>query len=81
MYSQATRKWQELSTIDSDTLIVRAVAMTNCTGWESYNIQRQKSQISIGVCDRFFLLIEGSGVDLEFLQSVLLTFPFEKYPR
>lgn len=81
MYNQATRKWSTYTTIESDSLILRPTIMTDCTGWESYNVNRKNSQIMLGVCDRFFLTIEGTGVDLEALKKVVQGFKFETYPK
>jgi hypothetical protein len=81
MYNQATRKWSTFTTIESDTLILRPTLIKDCTGWESYNVHRRNSQIMLGICDRFFLTVEGTGVDLEALKKVVQTFKFENYPK
>ena len=81
MYNQATRKWSTFTTIESDSLILRPTAMSDCTGWESYNVRRKNSQILLGVCDRFLLTVEGTNVDLEFLKKVVEEFKFETFPR
>jgi hypothetical protein len=81
MYNQATRKWSSFTTIETDSVILRPALIKDCTGWESYNVHRKNSQIMLGICDRFFLTIEGTGVDLEFLKKVVQTFEFENYPK
>lgn len=81
MYKQATRKFSNFSPIESDSLILRALTMTDCTGWESYNVQRKNSQILIGICDRFFLTVEGTGVDLDTLKEIVQEFKFETFPK
>ncbi len=81
MYKQATRKFSTFTPIESDSLIMRSVLMTDCTGWESYNVQRKNSQILLGVCNRFFLTVEGTNVDLKSLKKVVQSFKFETYPK
>ncbi len=81
MYSQAMRKWSDQNRIETDTLVFRPIAMTNCSGWESYRHQNKNAQILLGICNRFFLNISGTNVDLAMLQDVLLQFPLEKYPN
>lgn len=81
MYNQATKKFSTFSPIESDSLILRSVLMQDCTGWESYNIYRKNSQILLGVCNRFFLTIEGTNVDLETLKKVVHHFKIETFPK
>lgn len=81
MYNQATRKFQTFTPLESDSVILRSVVMTDCTGWESYNVYQKNSQILLGICNRFFLTIEGAGVDLETLKKVVRQFKFETFPK
>lgn len=81
MYNQATKKFSGYKTEESDSLISRSVLMKDCTGWESDNFLRKNSQIMLGICDRYFLVIEGNNVSLEFLKGVLQTFDLEEFPK
>jgi hypothetical protein len=81
MYNQATRKFSTFIPIESDSLIMRSVLMSDCKGWESYNVNRKNSQILLGVCNRFFLTVEGTNVDLESLKKVVENFKFEAFPK
>jgi len=81
MYNQATRKFSSFTPVESDSLIMRSILMTDCTGWESFNVNRKNSQILLGVCNRFFLTIEGTNVDLESLKKVVENFKFETFPK
>lgn len=81
MYKQATRKFSTFTTVESDSLILRPAVITDCTGWESYNFHKKNSQILLGICDRFFLTVEGTNVDLEFLKKVVQEFKFETFPK
>jgi len=81
MYRQATRKFSTSTTIESDTLISRSVLMTDCTGWETFNVLRRSSQILLGVCDRYFLSIEGTNVELDELKRFVAEFKLENFPK
>ena len=81
MYNQVTRQWSAFAPIESDSLILRPATIADCTGWESYNVYRKNSQILLGVCNRFFLTVEGTNVDLESLKKVVQSFKFETYPK
>jgi hypothetical protein len=81
MYKQATRKFSTFTPVDSDTLVVRSLIMTDCSGWESFNVKRNFSQILLGVCDRFFLTIEGTNVEINELKRIVQSFKFETYPK
>jgi hypothetical protein len=81
MFNQATRKFKTFTPVESDSLILRSVYMNDCTGWESYNIHRKNSQILLGVCNRFFLTVEGTNVDLETLKRVVQGFKIENFPK
>lgn len=76
MYNQATQIFNTSIPIETDTLTFRHVVMSGYTGWESYDVKRKKSQILLGIHNRFFLTIEGTNVDLEILQYVLHEFKF-----
>ncbi len=80
MYSQATRKFNAMMPIESDTVILRSIKMPGYTGWESYNVQSKNSQILLGISNRFFLTIEGTNVDLETLQYLVHEFKFGDFP-
>ena len=81
MYTQATKKFTSFTIIESDSLILRPSNVKDCSGWESYNVYRKNSQILLGVCDRFFLSVEGTNVDLESLKRAVQTFKFETFPK
>ncbi|HEY3429161.1 MAG TPA: hypothetical protein VGK39_00710, partial [Cyclobacteriaceae bacterium] len=81
MYNQATKSFSSFAITESDSMISRPIVMKDCSGWESYNIHRRNSQILLGVCDRFFLTIEGTNVDLESLKKIVQTFKFETFPK
>lgn len=81
MYNQVTRNWNMFTVVETDSLIVRPVVVKDCTGWETYNVRKKNSQILLGICNRFFLTIEGRGVELEVLKEVVQKINFEKFPK
>jgi hypothetical protein len=81
MYQQAMNTWTDLEPIESDSVIMRAMSIANCTGWESFRKKSGKSQISLGIFNRFFLSMVGDNVDLESLKAVLNQVPLEKFPN
>lgn len=80
MYKQAMRKWDD-ELVENDSLILRNITMINCTGWESYNKQSSTSQIFLGICDRFFLMISANNIELDKLKEVTSYFSFETFPK
>lgn len=81
MYTQAMRKWSNNDSIESDSLVLRVVALDNCTGWESYHKQTETSQIFLGVCERFFLTLTGEKVELDRLKEVVGEIQLAKFPK
>lgn len=81
MYNQATRKFSDFTTVESDSIILRPVLLADCTGWESYHVHQKNSQILIGICNRYFLTIEGKNVELESLKNIVKLFKVETYPK
>jgi hypothetical protein len=81
MYKQAMREWGGRPTIDTDTLVFRSLAMQNCSGWESYNINSKRSQIFLGICDRFFMMMTGEGIELASLKRALQDIPLDQFPK
>ncbi len=80
MYKQAMRKWNNEYVV-TDSLILRSVTMYNCSGWESYNKHAGTSQIFLGVCDRFFLMLSGEEVALDQLEEAAALFDFTTFPK
>lgn len=81
MFTQATRKWATFQTIESDSIIRRPTRVNDCIGMESYNARTKQSQILLGIYNRFYLTLEGTKVDLEFLEKVLQEFKLETFPK
>ncbi len=81
MYKQALQAWENSLHVETDTLISRSVALEHGKGWESYRKSHGKSQILLGVSDRFYLNLMGDNVELETLKAVLSQVPLTKFPK
>jgi hypothetical protein len=81
MYKQSMSKWNGTKPAETETEILRAIDMEYCTGWESYQKHTERSEISLGIRDRYLLEITGSHVDLATLQSILSQVALEKFPK
>lgn len=81
MYRQAMKTWNQSGTVESDSIIMRSVALENSKGWESYRKQSGKSEISLGIGNRFFLNMSGENIHLTDLQSVLSLIEMTKFPK
>lgn len=80
MYNQAMRRWDNQEIL-SDSIVVRGLHVTDCSGWESYHRQTSTSQVFLGICDRYFLTITGTNVDLDVLKDILAQIKPEQFPK
>jgi hypothetical protein len=81
MYNQAMKEWSSHAIVDNDTIVFRSLAMQNCSGWESYNNSSKRSQIFLGICDRFFMMMTGENTDLAILKRALQDIPLAEFPK
>lgn len=81
MYNQATGKWKDMPTIESDSLLTRYIEMPDYIGRESFNKINNTSQIVLGVGDRFYLTLAGERIDLETLRSIVSLFDLAQFSR
>lgn len=81
MYNQAMKEWSSHAIVDTDTIVFRSLAMQNCSGWESYNIHSKRSQIFLGICDRFFMMMTGENTDLTILRRALQDIRIAEFPK
>jgi hypothetical protein len=81
MYKQAMKTWNEAHPVETDSIVLRAVALDNCTGWESYRKRTRQSQIFLGICGRYFLNMTGDQVALPELKLVFKDVALDKFPK
>jgi hypothetical protein len=80
MYSQATGKWLSLPDMETDTVSERSFLWDDNRGWEHFHKLNNSAQLSLGIKNRFYLIVSGEGVDLEALRTVLAMFPLAEFP-
>lgn len=80
MYSQATGKWSNLPEVETDTVSQRSFLLIENRGWEHYHKLNNSSQLSLGIKNRFYLIVSGEGVNLEALRTILALFPLAEFP-
>jgi len=80
MYTQATGKWSNLPEVETDTVYERSFLWAENRGWEQHHKLNNSAQVSLGIKNRFYLIVSGEGVDLEALRSILALFPLSDFP-
>jgi hypothetical protein len=81
MYSQATGKFSTYSAVESDSAIMRPLTMANANGWGSENSRSPSSQITLGINNRYYLILEGEKTRLEELEKVLEYLDLDSFPK
>jgi hypothetical protein len=80
MYNQAIKKWRDMKTINSDSIVYQPIARDS-SAWESWSRSSQSAQIVIGINNRFFLNISSEKISLDELRVLVNVLPFDKFPR
>lgn len=80
MYTQATAKWSSQPEAETDTVYERSFLWAENRGWEQHHKLNNSSQVSLGIKNRFYLIVSGEGVDLEALRAILALFPLAEFP-
>jgi hypothetical protein len=80
MYTQAMQKWSQMQFIETDSVLYRQMQLPSFTGWESYTTKDNRSQLILGIHQRFFLILSGEQITLEELKNILSAFEFDKFP-
>lgn len=81
MYTQSTGKWESQPQEETDDLIQRTFTVANGQGWEYHNKVSNTSQILMGIHDRFYLVINGEGVDLDLLRVIATAVDLSNFPQ
>ncbi len=81
MYTQSTGKWESQPEEETDDLIQRPFSVAHGQGWEYFNKVSNASQILMGIHDRFYLVINGEGVDLNLLRVIATTVDLSNFPQ
>jgi hypothetical protein len=80
MYRQATQKWENAVGQETDFMLENAYELEKQPGWIWYDKVQNKSQITLGIQNRFYLVLIGQGILLADLESVAKIFDFVRFP-
>jgi hypothetical protein len=80
MYRQATQKWKNAVGQETDFMLENAYELEKQPGWIQYDKVQKKSQITLGIQNRFYLVLIGQGILLTDLESVAKIFDFVRFP-
>jgi hypothetical protein len=80
MYRQATQKWKNAIGQETDLILENAYELENQPGWILYDKAQKKSQITLGIQNRFYLVLIGQGILLTDLENVAKIFDFVRFP-
>ncbi len=80
MYRQATQKWKNAVGQETDLMLENAYELEKQPGWMQYDKARNKSQITLGIQNRFYLVLIGEGIPLPDLESIAKIFDFVRFP-
>ncbi|MFM9837869.1 MAG: hypothetical protein ACKVOQ_06365 [Cyclobacteriaceae bacterium] len=80
MYRQATQKWKNAEDVETDFVLDSAYELEKQSGWLHYDKVNNKSQITLGIQSRFYLVLSGDGVPLDVLDGIAKNFDFAHFP-
>ncbi len=80
MYRQATQKWKTAEGKETDAMLENAYELENQPGWIQYDKSHNKSQIALGIQNRFFLVLMGEGISLSDLDNIARIFDLARFP-
>ncbi len=80
MYRQATQKWKTAEGQETDSMLENAYELENQPGWIQYDKNHSRSQITLGIQNRFFLVLKGEGIPLSDLDDIAKIFDLARFP-
>ncbi len=80
MYRQATQKWKTAEGQETDSMLENAYELENQPGWMQYDKNHNTSQITLGIQNRFFLVLKGEGISLSDLDNIAKIFDLARFP-
>lgn len=81
MYAQAIRKWNEMSVIESDSIVFRKDSSEQMVTYRSFRKIGSHGQIIFGIHNRFFLTIASENLTMEELNEISSIIHFDKFPH
>jgi hypothetical protein len=80
MYRQATQKWKNAEGVENDLILDNAYELEKQPGWMHYDKANNKSQITLGIQNRFYLVLTGEGIPLDVLNGIAKIFDVARFP-
>ncbi len=80
MYRQATQKWKNAEGVENDLMLDNAYELEKQPGWMHYDKANNKSQITLGIQNRFYLVLTGEGINLDVLNGIAKIFDVARFP-
>lgn len=80
MYRQATQKWKTAERQETESMVENAYELENQPGWMQYDKNQNISQITLGIQNRFFLVLKGEGISLSDLDNIAKIFDLARFP-
>ncbi len=80
MYRQATQKWKTAVGQETDSMLENAYQLENQPGWMQYDKNQNRSQITLGIQNRFFLVLKGESISLSDLDNIAKIFDLARFP-
>ena len=80
MYRQATLPWKNALSTETALILENAYELERQPGWMRYDKVHNKSQISLGIQNRFYLMLIGEGVSPSALENIVKIFELTRFP-
>jgi hypothetical protein len=80
MYRQATQKWKNAERVETDLILDNMYELEKQPGWMHFDKANNKSQITLGIQNRFYLVLTGEGIPLDVLDGIAKNFNFIRFP-
>lgn len=80
MFRQATQKWKNAEGHETDLILENTYELQNQPGWMQYDKANNKAQITLGIQNRFYLVLNGVGVPFSDLDNIAKIFDVVRFP-
>lgn len=80
MFRQATQKWKNAEGHETDLMLENAYELQKQPGWMQYDKANNKAQITLGIQNRFYLVLNGVGVSFSDLDNIAKIFDVVRFP-
>lgn len=81
MLTQSMKRWQEMPTIDTDSITFSKNENEFGDVWSSSHPRLERAQLVMIINNRFFLTVEAEKMTIEQLNDFAKAIDFEKFPK